>query len=196
MNEKLAVKVALGAVAALVAVQVFAGDAMPFAILCVIVGVCAAFWVKRGVRDDPNEGWRRLRAIGVLAVMGSIPLTMAGSTMGLMPLLLAFALLVGSAWLLYYAHGQLGGRYAVNPFNGQTVATTQVAAAALPSQEQRISELRQKRMDAEQKCLDLLAKNHELTAQNDALTRRLQALEFEASLPPDPFADEPSVGRA
>lgn len=142
-------------------------------------------------RTSPASFFGYIRVIVVLFVLlPAIVLTLVGAFSSLLMLLVALPVLAGAIFLTRWAF-----RNAVKtPVDGLPSMASQnlFAANALTDTIQdnnRRTHMRGALLDTRAENLELDRRNRELEAEKTALELRIQSLEREAALPPDPFAD-------
>ena len=144
-------------------------------------------------RKDPVGFYRHIRAIVVILVLlPAIGITLIAAFSGLLGLLVALPVLIGAILLTRWANRKSSAA----PAEGvpSTAAQNLQAANALidtTRENNRRSQTRGSLMHVQAENLELLRKNTALEDDKAALSRRISALEREAALPPDPFADPP-----
>lgn len=142
-------------------------------------------------RKDPESFYRHIRVIVVMfALLPAIAGTVLGALSGLLGLIVALPLLALAIWLTRWANRKVSSA----PVHGaaSNVDGNLEAANALTSTIRangRRSNARGAQLHAQADNLDLIRQKGDLEAQNAALQRKVEALEREAALPPDPFAD-------
>lgn len=144
-------------------------------------------------RTDPRGFFRGMRVwVVILVLIPGILLTLGA--LGSSPILAipALALVAGAIWLVVWAGRHANGTSASGV---RSMATQNLEAAnALTDtirESGRRSQNRGAMLHAQSENVDLIRQKRELEAQNAALQQRVESLEREAKLPPDPFA-EPS----
>lgn len=142
-------------------------------------------------RTSPSSFFGYIRVIVVLfALLPAILLTLVGAFSSLLMLLLALPVLALAIFLTRWAFRNA----ARAPVDGLPSMASQnvFAANALTDSIQdnnRRSHTRGALLQTQSENLELDRRNRELEAEKAALERRVQNLEREAALPPDPFAD-------
>ena len=142
-------------------------------------------------RTSPRDFFKFLRVLVVLFVRApAVVATLVGAFSGMLGLLLALPVLLVAVLLTRWAFRNA----AQAPMVGlPSMAAQNLAAAnALSSSiadDNRRSQTRGALLHTQAENLDLDRRNRELQAEKAELERRVQFLEREAALPPDPFAE-------
>lgn len=142
-------------------------------------------------RTSPRDFFKFFRVLVVLFVLApAVVATLVGAFSGVLGLLLALPLLIVAFLLTRWAFRNA----AQAPVAGlPSMAVQNLAAANAFSgsivDENRRSQTRGALLQAQADNLDLDRRNRELQAEKIELERRVQFLEREAALPPDPFAE-------
>lgn len=161
--------------------------ALAFALILLAVISALIRWHAK----DPQGFFRGMRVWAVL--LGIVPAL--GLTLGALatsPILAvpALALLAGAIWLVLWASRHAAGA----PVAGAPSLAAQNLGAANAltrdiTERNRRTHARGAQLHAQADNLDLIRQKADLEVQNAALQRRVEAMEREAALPPDPFAD-------
>lgn len=142
-------------------------------------------------RVSPRDFFKFFRALVVLFVLlPAIGLTLVGAFSGMLGLLMALPIL-GVALLLTRWAFRGAARAPVAGLPSQATQNVFAANALTDSiqEDNRRSQTRGALLHTQSENLTLDRRNRELEEQKAALERRIQSLEREAALPPDPFAD-------
>ena len=142
-------------------------------------------------RNSPQGFYRSVRALVVLFVLlPGIGLTLVGAFSGLLGLAAALPILALALWATRWAFRRAAGA----PVEGHASMGSQnlFATNALTDiiqDNNRRSQTRWALLHTQSENLTLARRNAELEAEKAALQRRIEYLEREAAMPPDPFAD-------
>lgn len=176
--------VVVGAVAAAVLALFLLRDYMPGALLGVGALIVVLAALAGLIQRDPHEGWRRVR---VLAIVAALPLTLwtligAGGQVRY-GVLIPVALVLDIA-LMFYCTSKMAKARQHRP------TSTAVASPSASSFRSTRSYAEKVRINEELMRGD--RERERLAAENEALRQKVERQRREASMPADPFADEPA----
>ena len=142
-------------------------------------------------RTNPQGFFRSVRVLTVIfLLLPAIGLTLLGASSGLLGLAGALPILALAIWATRWSFGGV----ARSPVDGLPSMASQNLFAANAFSESiqdnnRRSQTRGALLHTQAENLDLARRNAELVAEKAVLERRVEYLERQAAMPPDPFAD-------
>lgn len=172
------------------------GPALALAFAAILLALVSGFihWH----RTSPRDFFKFFRALVVLFVLlPTIGLTLVGAFSGMLGLLMALPLLAAALLLTRWAFRNA----AVAPLGGlpsMAVQNLEAANALTDSiiDNNRRSQTRGTLLQTQAENLELGRRNQELLREKVALEQRIQFLERELALPPDPFAEPLPTSRS
>ncbi len=142
-------------------------------------------------RTSPRDFFKFFRALVVLFVLlPAVATTLVGAFSGMLGLLLALPLLAGALLLTRWAFRN-GATAPLGGLPSMAVQNLEAANALTDSivDNNRRSQARGALLHTQAENLELGRRNQELLREKAALEERVQFLERELALPPDPFAE-------
>jgi hypothetical protein len=166
---------------------------IPLALLFALILLAAVSGFLHWHGKDPVGFFRGMRVWAVLLVLlPAIGLLVGALTSSPILAVPALALLAAAIWLVRWTGRHASATQAAGP--PSMAAQNLEAANALTDtirDNNRRSHGRGTQLHTQAENLELIRKAADLEAQNAQLQRKVDALEREAALPPDPFADPP-----
>lgn len=163
-------------------------------VVALLAAAASAVWLRIAFQSSRAQGWWTLRAVGVICALISGAGALAGFADDHPLGGVGLVILVASLFLTAFANERVRPRAGDSAHGPASASQNLVDAYDLG----RSKDLQRERQEFRQKFIDEQLRNdtleravNALRAENTALKERIRRMEFEASLPPDPFADAP-----